>query len=273
MDFSKLFPGAAGFIDGLPVNFPIIGVMQNLYAPFGALHLVGLALLGGCVLLINLRLLGAGLVDESPSLIERNLRPWLITGACIVIGTGVIIGILNASKLYYSPAFFAKMTAMAAALIFTFGVSNSIARKDGAVSNNAKIAAGVAFAIWLFSLGVFSTAQGVNPGTFHMITAGYAILALFGTRTRLIGVAAFAILAIGIFVMYFFVGFNNSDQIFLEITRWAMIGFSLLLVALMGFEIMTGHAGAASPLARAIAVFSFLSWVTVAAGGRWIGFS
>jgi hypothetical protein len=272
MDFHTIFPGAAGWVEGLPKAWPFV-YLQDIYAPFGALHLVGLALLGGCVLLINLRLLGAGVTDEPVSVIEKNLRGWLITGAAIVIGTGIIIGALNSSKLYYSPAFFAKMTSMVAALIFTFGVSNSVARKDGAISNNAKIAAIIATVVWLFSLGVFSTTAGVNPGVFHVIWAGYGILALFGTKTRLIGLIGFGVACVGIFLMYFVVGFDNPDQVYLEICRWALIVASLLLAGLLGFEIFTGHAGAASPLARTIAIFSFLTWVTVAAGGRWIGFS
>lgn len=272
MDFHTIFPGAAGWVEHLPKTWPFV-YLQDIYAPFGALHLVGLALLGGCVLLINLRLLGAGITEEPVSVIEKNLRVWLITGASIVIGTGIIIGALNSAKLYYSPAFFAKMTSMIAALIFTFGVSNSVARHDGVVSNNAKIATAIALVIWIFSLGVFSTTAGVNPGVFHVIWAGYGMLALFGVRTRLIGLVGFGVVCVGIFLMYFVVGFDNGDPVFLEICRWALIVASLLLIGLMGFEIFTGKAGAASPLARMIAVFSFLSWVTVAAGGRWIGFS
>jgi hypothetical protein len=273
MDFSKLFPGAAMWVEGLPKTWPFV-YLQDVYAPFGALHLVGLALLGGCVILLNLRLLGAGLTEETPSSIERNLRPWLITGAVIAIGTGLIIGALNSSKLYYSPAFFAKMVSMLAALIFTFGVANSVAKADGQISNNAKIAAGIAFLVWLFALGVFSTAQGVNPGIFHVITAGYAILIIFGSKlSRLAGVIAFSVLFVGTFVMYFFVGFDNPDQIYQDISRYALIAGSLILVGLLGYEIFRGKAEAASPLARMIALFSILSWVTVAAGGRWIGFS
>jgi hypothetical protein len=73
--------------------------------------------------------------------------------------------------------------------------------------------------------------------------------------------------------MYFIVGFDNLDEIWAEVCRWALVASSLLLIGLLSFEIFTGHAGAASPLARTIAIFSFLTWVTVAAGGRWIGFS
>ncbi len=131
MDFSKLFPSLTGWINYACAEKPwevIRTPLKDVYAPFGALHLVGLALLGGCVLLINLRLLGAGITDEPPSVIEKNLRPWLILGACIVIGTGIIIGALNISKLFFSPAFYAKMISLLAALIFTFGVANSVAK-------------------------------------------------------------------------------------------------------------------------------------------------
>jgi hypothetical protein len=279
MDFSKLFPSLTDWINYVsapPAGSPweqIRTPLNDVYAPFGALHLVGLALLGGCVLLINLRLLGAGITDERPSTIEKNLRPWLIVGACIVIGTGVIIGALNISKLFFSPAFYAKMIALLAALIFTFGVANSVAKSEGQVSNNAKIAAAIGGIIWLYSLGVFGTATGVNPGAVHMIEAGYAILVIFGTRTRWIGAAIIAALLLGDVLMYFVVGLDNQDQIFLDITKYATWAAAALLVGLLGYEVFTGKAEPSSPLARIIALFSILSWVTVAAAGRWIGLS
>jgi hypothetical protein len=272
MDFSKLLPAAQPWVEGLPKSWPF-KYLQDVYAPFGALHLVGLALLGGCVLLLNLRLLGAGIVDEKPSTVERNLRPWQITGAVIVIGTGIIIGALNSSKLYFSPAFFAKMVALLAALIFTFGVANSVAKSEGEVSTTAKILAAVGGIVWLYGLGVFGTAAGVNPGSVHMIEAGYAILVIFATRTRWIGAAAIGLLLIGDYLMYFVVGLDSQDQIYLDVSKYATMAAALLLVGLLGFEVTTGKAEPNSPLARVIAVFSILTWVTVAAAGRWIGMS
>ncbi len=73
--------------------------------------------------------------------------------------------------------------------------------------------------------------------------------------------------------MYFVVGLDNQDQIFLDITKYATMAAAALLVGLLGFEVSTGKAEPSSPLARIIALFSILSWVTVAAAGRWIGLS
>jgi hypothetical protein len=278
MDFSKLLPGAADWVASLPKTWPF-SMWQDVYAPFGALHLVGLALLGGCVILLNLRLMGAGLVEEQPSTLERNLRPWMITGFVIVFGTGLIIGALNSEKLYYSPAFFAKMVALLAAAIFTFGVTNSIARAEGKISTPTLVAGGIAFIIWAYSIGVFSTTEGVSPGVFHMVAAAFAICVICGSRKlagisiRWIAAGLFAVLYGGVFLAYWIVGFNNYDQIFLDLSKWSMIIGSVLLLGLFGYEMYAGKAEAASPLAKLIALFSVLAWVTVAAGGRWIGFS
>src|SRR5690606_20448740 len=163
----------------LPKTWPF-SMWQDVYAPFGALHLVGLALLGGCVILLNLRLMGAGLTEEQPATLERNLRPWMIIGFVIVFGTGLIIGALNSEKLYYSPAFFAKMVALVAAAIFTFGVTSAIAKNDGKVSTPTLAAGAVAFVIWLNSIGVFSTTEGGSPCVFHMIAAAHSIFFIYG---------------------------------------------------------------------------------------------
>ncbi len=185
MDFAKFFPGAADWVHNLGKVPPYV-YLGDLYAPFGAIHLLGLALLGGCVILTCLRLLGAGLTDETPSEVERNLRVWHIVGACIVIGTGLVIGGLNAERLYTSQSFFVKMVSMLAALIFTFGVVNRISKADGKVDLVAMIIGAIAMLIFFFAMGVFSTAEGISPGTFHVLTAGYAVLLLFGKRTRVI---------------------------------------------------------------------------------------
>jgi hypothetical protein len=278
MDFSKLFPGAADWVASLPKTWPF-SMWQDVYAPFGAIHLVGLALLGGCVILLNLRLMGAGLTEEQPSTIERNLRPWLITGFVLVFGTGLIIGALNSEKLYYSPAFFAKMVSLLAAAIFTFGVTSSIAKSEGKITTPTLVAGAIAFIIWLYALGVFSTTEGVSPGVFHMVAAGFAIFLIYGSRklagipVRIIAAVIFAVLYGGMFILYWIVGFNNYDQIFLDLSKWSMIVGSVLLLGLYGYEMYAGRAEAASPLAKMIALFSVLAWVTVAAGGRWIGFS
>lgn len=272
MDFAHYFPGAADWVHNL-VKTPPFSYIGDLYAPFGAIHLVGLALLGGCVILMCLRLLGAGMTSETTADLERNLRVWHIVGASIVIGTGLVIGGLNAERLYTSQAFFVKMIAMLAALIFTFGVVNNIAKSEGKVSTTSMVLGGIAMLIFLFAMGVFSVADGISPGTFHVLTAGYAVLMLFGKRTRVIAGIGFLVMFGTVLEGYIVSGLDSfsAELKNLGIARSVLGG--IVLVALTGYEIYKADATAGGRVARMIAVMSILSWVATAAGGRWIGFS
>jgi hypothetical protein len=272
MTFSQLFPGAADFVANIGKT-PPFSYIGDLYAPFGAIHLIGLALLGGCVIVMNLRLLGAGLTDETPSTIERNLRLWHIVGAAIVIGTGLVIGGLNAERLYTSAAFFVKMVSMIAALIFTFGVVNAIAKADGQIGKNTMYLGAFAIALFLLAMGVFATGDGLNPGTFYIIAAAYAVLFIFGTRTRWIALGAFVLLFGSVLISYWIDGFASENM---ALQTWSIAASwiaGLLFVGLTGFEIYKQDATPGGRVARLIAMLSILSWVATAAGGRWIGFS
>ena len=43
-----------------------------------AVHLIGLCVLGGALLVVDLRLLGAGLTNQPVARVARHARPWLI---------------------------------------------------------------------------------------------------------------------------------------------------------------------------------------------------
>jgi len=271
-DIFKGIPGSADFVSGMPNVWPI-SMLQDVYAPFGALHLVGLALMGGAVILLNLRLMGAGLTDETPSDIEKNTRPWFIIGLAIVLGTGIIIGMLNSDKLYKSVPFFIKIVALLAACIFSFGVTNAIAKNEGKTTSSNLVWGGIAFVLWLLSLGVFAMDSISPPGLFHPIFFGYAILLIFGQRTRWLAAGAFALLFGGMFVMYGIVGFNTYEDVYNQAAQYITMASAVILAVLYGYEISKGNAAGGTPLAKALELFSILIWVTVAAGGRWIGFA
>lgn len=119
-----------------------------LFPAIEAIHLLALALLGGALLMLDLRLLGSGLVLQSTSLVERSTRPWLLSALATLVVTGVLIGISEALKLYDKPAFWVKMAALLAAVIFTFGVKLPQARRD--VSGwRAKLLGGISLILWL----------------------------------------------------------------------------------------------------------------------------
>jgi len=118
-----------------------------LFPAIEAVHLLALAMLGGAVLMLDLRLLGLGLTGQPASTLERETRPWLIGALAVMVITGSLLGVSEALKLYDKRAFWVKMIALACALVFTFAIKGPLARRDpGAVG---KAAALVSLALWL----------------------------------------------------------------------------------------------------------------------------
>lgn len=118
-----------------------------LFPAIEAVHLLALALLGGAILMLDLRLLGLGLTGQPASSVERETRPWVIGALATMILTGGLLGVSEAVKLYDKHAFWVKMIALACALTFTFAVKVPLARRDARLLG--RVAALVSLALWL----------------------------------------------------------------------------------------------------------------------------
>lgn len=115
-----------------------------------AVHLLGLALLGGAVLLLDLRLLGLGIRAKPVRYVLEQTRPWLVAALTLMVATGVPLFLSEAVKCYFSPAFWVKMGALALALLFTFGVRNRAAAREPAPGPRpARIVGLCSISLWL----------------------------------------------------------------------------------------------------------------------------
>jgi len=85
-----------------------------------ALHLTALCLIGGAILVVDLRLLGFGLTNQRPSALARHVRPWLMAGLAVMLSTGVLLFLSEAIKCFYNTSFWVKMMTLPVALTFTF---------------------------------------------------------------------------------------------------------------------------------------------------------
>ncbi|MCH2169723.1 hypothetical protein MK489_02975 [Myxococcota bacterium] len=120
-----------------------------LFPVVEALHLVGLALLGGAVLLVDLRLLGFGLTTRSPAYLVGQARPWLWSALALMFATGIPLFLSEALKCYGSPPFALKMGALALALVYTFGVRNRlVGRLSPAAHWRARALGGISLLLW-----------------------------------------------------------------------------------------------------------------------------
>ncbi len=114
-----------------------------------AVHLLGLCLLGGTVLTVDLRMLGFGLRRQTISELAGYLRPWLVGAVVLMLVTGVLLFLSEAVKCYYSQSFLVKMITLPVALIYTFTVREHEAR-IGRLDPSARtrLAAAVSMLLW-----------------------------------------------------------------------------------------------------------------------------
>lgn len=273
MSPADVFPELRPWVENLINVWPAY-LIKPQFAFWQVFHILSLALIGGVAVLMNLRLMGLGLTEQTPSEMRRNLWGWMHLAVAGIIVSGVLIGMANAERLYDSTAFTVKMIALAAGLVFSYGVTGPLAARDGAFSRSSAAFAILGLLIWAFGLWIFIGGSLINPGMFHVLTAAALIIALaVKGRMRLIYLAGTGLIAaIQFAVTHFVIGLED-----LERADPFNIGFAWVLsLWLMGWAVFGAtqrRAGNASAAARAAAYVGILIWVSAAAAGRWIAFA
>lgn len=127
-----------------------IGESLWMFAMIQAFHLVFLAVLVGALLIVDLRLLGRGMVRQPLNQVARDAMPWLVGSLIGMLVTGVPQLMSNWSREYHSEFFWQKMYFLAAALIFTFTVRLAVTRRSdiGGTTMGQKVVALVSIFLW-----------------------------------------------------------------------------------------------------------------------------
>lgn len=125
-----------------------------LFPVIECIHLLGLAMLGGTVLAVDMRLLGLGLIAQPSAELQRKLQPWMVGALWTCIVTGVLMFLSEAVKCYYSPPFWYKMSLLVLATVFAFSVRRRVALREAAQTTPilTRLTAVVSLALW-FGVG------------------------------------------------------------------------------------------------------------------------
>jgi len=123
---------------------------QWLFPVIESVHLLGLVVIAGAVLVVDMRLLGLGLRQQPVAQLARDARPWMIGSLIVMLTTGILLFLAEATKCYYSPAFAVKMISLLLAITFTFTVRRKVALADeGRVGPLwSRLVAVVSVALW-----------------------------------------------------------------------------------------------------------------------------
>jgi len=91
-----------------------------LFPIIQSVHLTGIALLVGTIVLIDLRIMGWVLPKHTISEIRLRLTSWNRAGLAIMLTTGPVLFAADVPRYISNPAFIVKMAVLLAALVFHF---------------------------------------------------------------------------------------------------------------------------------------------------------
>ena len=121
------------------------------FAVVEAIHLVALAVIGGAVLVVDLRLLGLAFQEQRVGDVARVAQPWFVWSLAAMLLTGFVLFLsLAASKYYVHDYFWVKMYFLAGAMLFSFLIRQRVIMGDDARANSAlgKVVALVSIFLW-----------------------------------------------------------------------------------------------------------------------------
>jgi hypothetical protein len=121
------------------------------FAALEVIHLFGLTLLLGSISVLDLRLLGGGLRDQTVSEIALDITPWTMIGLGTVVATGLVLATAEANRLYESGPFLIKMILFALAVTFTFTFQRGLTKSEP--SHGAALRGGIVSLLLWFGVG------------------------------------------------------------------------------------------------------------------------
>jgi len=131
----------------------------SLIALLEIVHLIGLTLLIGTILMVDLSLLGIGIDRQPVSRIARELNLFTVMGLTIMLVSGPLILSSEAVKCYKTPAFWIKMALLVSAIVFHFTIHRRVILAEPSVPHpSARIVACLSLALWF---GVALAGKGI----------------------------------------------------------------------------------------------------------------
>jgi hypothetical protein len=130
------------FMRGSRVVFPLVE----------SVHLIGLALFVGTLLLIDMGLLGVAMRRQPIYQVAAALAPWTWTGFALLMLTGPVMFTAQAAKWHDNPIFWLKMLLLTIATIFQLSVHSPIASRE---ISKSKLIGATSLMLWI-SIGLLS---------------------------------------------------------------------------------------------------------------------
>jgi hypothetical protein len=141
------------WVAGSPLS-KAISTSTWAFAVIESIHLLALSVIGGSVLIVDLKLLGYGIRSQTLAEVARDAQKWFLGSWTVMIVTGLLLFWSEPQKLYYSTPFAVKMLCLFTGTIFALTVRRKVAQAgEGRVSPLVmKLVALVSLGLW-FGVG------------------------------------------------------------------------------------------------------------------------
>lgn len=140
------------FCQWVQYSAPLVAMRSSpwFFPVIATIHLMGLAVIGGSVLVVDLRLLGLGLRRQPVAQLAQDAERWLFGSLLVMASTGILLFMCFATKYYYLTFFWVKMAALFLVLVVTFSVRRRVAMADETRMSPvwSKVVALVSLSLW-----------------------------------------------------------------------------------------------------------------------------
>ena len=260
----------------------------------GCVHLVALSILGGAILLADLRVVGPGVTARTPQELNRKMNPFLIVAAIALVISGILLGLGEVMRIYNSPPFWLKMGALFSALVFTFTTRDSVIKNEGKFTPVAIVGLVISMAVFWYAWieltdWRFAARQAYLILIFMIV--GFLVAPMF-VKTSMVaplrklpifvslpafGLAVVALISVAFLLAKIDYQYMNE----LDLNSMGLMAFfypSILGMMLLSFIagvvswVGMGAAETQSFSMRFVSMMSMFLWFSVAIAGRWIAF-
>jgi len=137
----------------------VIRSSSYLFPAIEVIHLLGLTVLLGAIVVLDMRLIGFGLRRQSIPRVAQVMTPLIWTGIGVSILSGGLLFMAEAVKCFDNAAFWFKMCCLAAALVFQGTIHRAISSSGGIRPVPATLVGSVSLLLW-FGVGLGGRAIG-----------------------------------------------------------------------------------------------------------------
>ena len=112
------------------------------------IHITGFALAIGTIFMVDLRLIGIGMMRQPASQLAKSLGPWTLGGLAAVLMSGPLIFSSDPNMYLNNSSFLFKMYALLIAILYQYTVHRKVALSDPSPAVGAIVGI-ISVALWV----------------------------------------------------------------------------------------------------------------------------